>query len=161
VVSGAAGGVGSIAAQLLRARGATVIAIASLRNHEWLRKLGAIPVDHDAQTLQRIREAAPSGRLDAWVDVFGRGYVEMAIQLGVAPQRINTTIDFEAAEKHGVKTQGTDEVGSAAVLGRLAALVAEGKVEVPIAARYPLDRVREAFTELEQRHTRGKIVLVN
>jgi NADPH:quinone reductase-like Zn-dependent oxidoreductase len=161
VVSGAAGGVGSIAVQLLRARGATVIAIASPKNHEWLRKLGAIPVDHDAQTLQHIREAAPSGRLDAWVDVFGRGYVDMAIQLGVAPARINTIIDFEAAEKHGVKTQGTDAVASAANLAKLAALVAEGKVEVPIAARYPLDEVRDAFIELERRHTRGKIVLVN
>jgi D-arabinose 1-dehydrogenase-like Zn-dependent alcohol dehydrogenase len=52
-------------------------------------------------------------------------------------------------------------VGSAALLEQLAQLVAESKVEVPIAARYPLDRVRDAFTELEKRHTRGKIVLVN
>jgi NADPH:quinone reductase-like Zn-dependent oxidoreductase len=52
-------------------------------------------------------------------------------------------------------------VGTAAVLGQLATLVADGKVEVTIAARYPLDQVREAFTELEKRHTRGKIVLVN
>jgi hypothetical protein len=42
-----------------------------------------------------------------------------------------------------------------------AQLVADGKVEVPIAARYRLDQVREAYDELERRHTRGKIVLVN
>jgi NADPH:quinone reductase len=161
VVSGATGGVGSIAVQLLLLRGATVIAIASPKNHGWLKKLGAIPVGHDEQTMQHIREAGPSGHVDAWVDAFGGGYVDMAIQLGVAPERINTTVDFVAAQKHGVKTQGTSEVGSAAILGQLAALVAEGKVEVPIAARYPLDKVREAYTELEKRHTRGKIVLVN
>ncbi|HZS38034.1 MAG TPA: NADP-dependent oxidoreductase, partial [Polyangia bacterium] len=161
VVSGAAGGVGSIAVQLLRLRGATVIAIASPKNHDWLRKLGAVPVDHDQQTLQHIREAAPSGRVDAWVDVFGGGYVDLAIQLGVPPERINTIIDFAAAQKHGAKTQGTTEVGSADALGKLAALVADGKVEVPIAARYPLDQVRDAYRELEKRHTRGKIVLVN
>ncbi|HTF11156.1 MAG TPA: zinc-binding dehydrogenase, partial [Asanoa sp.] len=39
-------------------------------------------------------------------------------------------------------------------------LVAAGTVEIPIAATYPLDRVADAFAELEQRHTRGKIVLI-
>lgn len=161
VVSGAAGGVGSIAVQLLLLRGARVIAIASPKNHAWLEKLGAIPVDHDAHTPEHVRQAAPDGRVDAWVDVFGGGYVDMAVQLGVRPERINTTIDFQAAKKHGAKTQGTSSVSSARVLEELANLAADGEVEVPIAARYPLDRVRDAFAELEQRHTRGKIVLVN
>jgi NADPH2:quinone reductase len=39
-------------------------------------------------------------------------------------------------------------------------LVASGQIEIPIAATYPLDQVQQAFTELEQRHTRGKIVLI-
>jgi NADPH:quinone reductase-like Zn-dependent oxidoreductase len=42
----------------------------------------------------------------------------------------------------------------------MAALVASGQIEVPIAATYPLDRVKDAYDELEQRHTRGKIVLI-
>jgi NADPH:quinone reductase-like Zn-dependent oxidoreductase len=42
----------------------------------------------------------------------------------------------------------------------MAGLIASGAIEVPIAATYPLDRVREAFEQLEQRHTRGKIVLI-
>jgi len=42
----------------------------------------------------------------------------------------------------------------------MAALVASGRIEVPIAAAYPLERVRDAFAELEQRHTLGKIVLI-
>jgi len=49
---------------------------------------------------------------------------------------------------------------SAATLGELAALIAAGDLEVPIAATYPLDQVREAYTELEAGHTRGKIVLL-
>ncbi len=161
VVSGAAGGVGSIAVQLLVTRAATVIALASPKKHDWLKQRGAIPVDHDENTIEHIRKATPSGCVDAWVDVFGGGYVEMAIQLGVPPERINTIADFAAAKRYGVKTQGTAAVKGAAVLAQLAALVAEGKVEVSIAARYPLDEVREAYTELEKRHTLGKIVLVN
>jgi NADPH:quinone reductase-like Zn-dependent oxidoreductase len=46
------------------------------------------------------------------------------------------------------------------VLGELAGLIADGHLEVPIAHGYPLARVREAYTELERRHTRGKIVLM-
>jgi NADPH:quinone reductase-like Zn-dependent oxidoreductase len=85
----------------------------------------------------------------------------MARDLGVSPARINTTIDFAAAREHGTKSAGTDSVGNAAILAKLAALVAEGKVQVPISARYPLDQVRDAYRELDRRHTRGKIVLVN
>ena len=64
------------------------------------------------------------------------------------------------AQKYGVKMEGTAAASSAGVLAELAALVDEGRLEVPIAKVYPLDDVRDAFRELEQRHTRGKIVLV-
>jgi NADPH:quinone reductase-like Zn-dependent oxidoreductase len=37
--------------------------------------------------------------------------------------------------------------------------VARGELEVPIAGVFPLDDVRDAFRQVEQRHTRGKIVL--
>jgi NADPH:quinone reductase-like Zn-dependent oxidoreductase len=85
----------------------------------------------------------------------------MAIELGIPPERINTIIDFAAAQKYGTKALGTQAAASAENLGKLAALVAEGKVEIPIAARYPLDDVREAFRELDKRRTHGKIVLVH
>jgi NADPH:quinone reductase-like Zn-dependent oxidoreductase len=160
VVSGAAGGVGSIAVQLLIVQGARVIAIASEKNHAWLRELGAIPVVHDTQTLQHIRDAAPNG-VQAWVDVFGGGYVKMAVELGVDRKRINTTIDFRAAKEVGAQTQGTAAASGARDLAQLVMLVAAGKVKIPIAATYPLDQVRDAYRQLEKRQTRGKIVLVN
>lgn len=160
VVSGASGGVGAIAVQLLILKGAKVIAIASKKNHAWLRALGAVPVVHDGQTLEHVRGAA-SGGVQAWVDVFGGGYVKLAVELGVARARINTIIDFQAAKEFGVRIQGTQSAANAETLGQLVKLIAEGKVEVTIAARYPLDQVREAFAELEKRQARGKIVLVN
>jgi len=49
--------------------------------------------------------------------------------------------------------------GLANVLAALVQLIADGRLEVPIAATYPLARVRDAYRELEQRHTLGKIVL--
>ncbi len=48
----------------------------------------------------------------------------------------------------------------AEVLAELATLIAAGDLDVPIAARYPLAEVREAYRDLERRHTLGKIVLI-
>jgi NADPH:quinone reductase-like Zn-dependent oxidoreductase len=159
VVAGAAGGVGSLAVQLAVLAGATVIGLAGESNHQWLRDRGAIPVSYGGGVADRIREAAPPG-VDAFIDTVGSGYVELALELGVAPDRIDTIADFQAAQKFGVKTDGNAVGASAATLAELARLVSEGKLEVPIAHVYPLDQVREAFDELANGHTRGKIVLV-
>jgi NADPH:quinone reductase-like Zn-dependent oxidoreductase len=159
VIAGAAGGVGSLAAQLARRTGATVIGLASKSNHEWLKSHGVIPVEYGDGVADRINAAAPDG-VDAFIDLHGGGYVELALALGLATERIDTIADFAAAAKYGVKTVGGAEAGPGAqVLARLAALIADGQLEVPIANVYPLTQVHEAYTELERRHTRGKIVL--
>jgi NADPH:quinone reductase-like Zn-dependent oxidoreductase len=158
VVSGAAGGVGSIAVQLARDAGAKVIGLAGEGNQQWLKDHGAIPVAYGDGVEGRIRTAS-GGKVDAFVDTFGGGYVELALKLGVAPNRINTIIDFAAVEKYHVKADGSQAAANAEVLGQLAALIAAGRLEIPIAKVYPLSKVREAYQDLEQRHTRGKIVL--
>ena len=158
VISGAAGGVGSIAVQLARATGARVLGLAGSANHKWLTDHGIIPVTYGDGAEDRIL-AASGGKVDAFIDTFGGGYVELAIKLGVAPNRIDTIIDFAAAAKYGVKTDGNQAGASAEVLAQLAGMVAAGRLEIPIAKVYPLADVRDAYRELEQRHTQGKIVL--
>jgi NADPH:quinone reductase-like Zn-dependent oxidoreductase len=159
VVAGAAGGVGSLAVQLARHAGAAVIGLASEANHPWLADRGVTPVAYGDGVADRIRAAAPRG-VDAFVDTFGDGYVDLALALGIAPDRINTIIDFAAAARTGVKAEGTAESATAEVLGELAKFVATGELDVPIAATYPLTEVRAAYRELMRRRTRGKIVLV-
>ncbi|MFB4300266.1 NADP-dependent oxidoreductase [Actinomadura sp. NTSP31] len=158
VVSGAAGGVGSLAVQLVRRRGATVIGLASKPNHAWLTDHGVVPVEYGDGAAERIRQAC-GGKVDAFIDTFGDGYVELAVELGVRPERINTIRDWEAAAKVGARAYGEGAAASAVVLGELARLAARGELEVPIARAYPLEQVRDAFRELERRHTHGKIVL--
>jgi NADPH:quinone reductase-like Zn-dependent oxidoreductase len=120
-----------------------------------------VPVLYGDGVAERIRAASAGGGVDGLIDTFGGGYVELAIELGVAPTRIDTIIDYQAAHAHvGVKTDASAAGASAAVLAELAALLASGELELPIAATYALDRVRDAYRELERRHTRGKIVLV-
>ncbi|WP_103348829.1 NADP-dependent oxidoreductase [Amycolatopsis sp. CA-128772] len=158
VVSGAAGGVGSLVVQLAKLAGASVIGLAGEANHEWLRELGVIPVSYGDGVLERIREAAVDG-VHAFVDTFGDGYVELALHLGIHPGRIDTIIDFAAAEKYNVKADGNAAAASADVLRELGLLLDKGLLTLPIARVYPLEEVRDAYRELEQRHTRGKIVL--
>jgi len=159
VVSGAAGGVGSLVVQLATVTGAKVIGLASAGNHEWLRDHGVTPVAYGDGVAARVRKLG--GKVDAFIDTFGHGYVDLAIELGVAPERVNTVIDFVGAKTHpGVKTAGSHEAANAGVLTELLGLMAAGRLEVPIAKVYPLAAVREAYRELELRHARGKIVLV-
>ena len=159
VVSAAAGGVGSVVVQLLGVRGARVIGIASEANHGWLRSVGVTPVAYGDGLADRIREAAPDG-VDAFIDLFGEAYVRLAVDLGVAPARIETIIAFQAAAEVGARADGSATAASAGVLAEIADLVASGRISVPIAAIYPLEQVRDAYARLEERHTRGKIVLV-
>ena len=187
VVSGAAGGVGSIVVQLARNLGARVIGLASKSNHEWITRHGGIPVTYGEGMTQRIKAAATQGataasgtststdtntgkaaqthqptssRIDAFIDTYGHGYVDIALALGVKPERIDTIIDFEAAHKHHVKTEGNAQGAKASVLAELANLIDKGRLEIPIARIYNLNDVRDAYQELEKRHTHGKIVLV-
>jgi NADPH:quinone reductase-like Zn-dependent oxidoreductase len=158
VVAGAAGGVGSIAVQLARLAGATVVGLAGEINHVWLANHGIVPVSYGDGVAERIRAAVP--RVDALIDTHGDGYVQLALDLGVQPSRIDTIVNFSAVAEHGVKADGNAAGASAAVLAELASLVAAGKLEVPIAATYPLSQVRDAYAELQVGHTRGKIVLI-
>jgi NADPH:quinone reductase-like Zn-dependent oxidoreductase len=158
-VSAAAGGVGSIAVQLAKVRGAEAIGIASEGNHEWLSSVGVIPVAYGEGLAERIRAAAPRG-VDAFIDTFGEEYVRLALELGIPKGRIETIIAFQAAEETGIKAEGSSTAASTDVLAEMADLVASGRILVPIAATFPLDQVQAAYELVEKRHTRGKIVLI-
>jgi NADPH:quinone reductase-like Zn-dependent oxidoreductase len=136
-----------------------VIGLASEGNHDWLRRHDIVPVSYGEGQADRIREAA-HGTINAFIDTFGGGYVDLAIGLGVAPDRINTIIDYDAVQRHGVHAQGTHAIASAALLAEVTGLVADGDVEIPIARTFALDQVRDAYRELADRHTHGKIVLL-
>ncbi|WP_188781374.1 NADP-dependent oxidoreductase [Marmoricola endophyticus] len=158
VVSGAAGGVGSLAVQLAVERGATVVGLASERNHDWLRAHGVVPVAYGEGVEARVRDVAPDG-VDAFLDTFGSGYVDLALALGAPSERVGTIIDFERAQQAGVLVLGRNDETTTADLAELTERIADGRLDLEVAATYPLEEVRDAFRQLEKRHTRGKIVL--
>ncbi len=117
-------------------------------------QLRAHPAFESCGGLLAAVEIGSAGR----ADTFGGGYVDLALEL--APDRIDTIIDFAAAAKHGVKTEGNSAAANAKVLAELANLIDTGRLEIPIAKVYHLADVREAYQDLARRHSRGTIVLV-
>ncbi|GHH89020.1 NADPH:quinone reductase [Streptomyces sulfonofaciens] len=159
VIAGATGGVGSLAVQLARRAGVTVMGVAGPGHQAWLAEHGAVPVVYGPGVADRIRQAAPDG-VDAFFDAFGSGYVQLAVDLGVAPERINTVVDPTAVEEFGARFVGGAAAPMPETLGKLADLVAAGELKVAVARTYPLTEVAEAYRELEEGHPQGKIVLV-
>src|SRR3954447_25274912 len=118
VINGAAGGVGSAAVQLAKARGARVIGTASERNHEFLRSLGAEPTTYGEGMVERVRALAPDG-VDLAFDTAGKGGVRDLTQLTGDPARVATIADFGAAAL-GVKVTGGGDFRAAEALGEAA-----------------------------------------
>jgi NADPH:quinone reductase-like Zn-dependent oxidoreductase len=126
-------------------------------------RLASSPRDRARHLRRRAGRPVAGGRAErhhAFVDLFGPQYLELAVELGVAPERINTITSPAEATELGAKAEGSATASTVRVLGEMMALVASGQIELPIAASYPLERVRDAFAELEERHTHGKIVLI-
>jgi NADPH:quinone reductase-like Zn-dependent oxidoreductase len=160
VVAGAAGGVGSLAVQLAKRAGATVIGLAGPSNHDWLKRHDVLPVAYGDGVVDRIREAAKT-QVDAFLDTYGGDYVELALNdLAVSPERIDSVTRPDAAAKYGIKVDGNGAGASAATLEKLAGLIAAKELELPIARTYPLADVATAYTQLAKGHIRGKIVLI-
>jgi NADPH:quinone reductase-like Zn-dependent oxidoreductase len=155
VVSAAAGGVGGVLSQLAVHRGIRVIGSASRGNHDWLRSRGVEPVEYGAGFVPAVRELAPDG-VTAAFDLHGEDAVRQFLELGVDPERINTNAMDPGP--FGIRRVGRGPT-DLDTLGALAALVVTGRIELPIAASFPLERVREAFERLETGHLRGKVVL--
>jgi NADPH:quinone reductase-like Zn-dependent oxidoreductase len=156
LIGGAAGGVGVFAVQLAKLAGATVIGTASQGTFPFLRKLGAEPVTYGAGLADRVRALAPGG-ITAAIDLFGTETVETALALGVAPERIATIAAGPTPPGGARAAWGGDAEPDA--LPRIANVIAAGQITIPIAARFPVEQIREAAALQADRHVHGKIVV--
>lgn len=161
LVHAAAGGVGSVAVQFAVARGLTVIGTASEANHAYLRELGVIPVAYGDGLADRVRAVAPGG-VDAALDAAGRDdAVAVSIELTGGKDRVVTIADAIGAGRHGVRfsSGGPGEYRGEQAFTEALALVAAGRLELPIHRAFPLAEAAAAHRESEAGHLTGKIVL--
>jgi enoyl reductase len=156
LVHAAAGSVGTVAVQLARLAGATVIGTASPANHDYLRQLGAIPVTYGDGLVQAVR-AAGTHPVTVALDAIGGAAIRQSVELGVGRDRIGTIVDDRAAAEYGARVVRAGR--SPARLAEVIALAARGAVRMPVRA-YPLAEVAQAHAAVESGHGRGKVVLI-
>ncbi len=156
LIHAAAGGVGTFAVQLARARGATVIGTASVRNHDYLRSLGAIPVTYGPGLEERVRDAAPGG-VSAVLDAIGGEALDASVKLMNDTKRIVTIADWTAPARLGVRRIGTDR--SVQRLNDLTGLYRKGQLTIPVTGTFPLAEAAAAHRAVEPGHVRGKVAL--
>ena len=159
-ITGGAGGVGHIAIQLANARGAHVIASASPSSFDFLRELGAEPVDyHDPEHPEHVKALTHGGGADAAFDLIGGEEQEQAFAALRQGGRLVSIASPPRKREHCetgyvfVRPSGYD-------LGEhITPLVHEGGLRPHISATFPLEQAAAAHELLEDGHVRGKIVL--
>ncbi|MEV8227135.1 NADP-dependent oxidoreductase [Streptomyces sp. NPDC079167] len=156
LIEGAAGGVGSAAAEIAVARGATVIGTAGERNHEFLTSLGAVPTTYGPGLAQRLTALAPDG-VDIALDTAASGSLGDLVAITGDPQRVATVADHAGGQRLG--THVVNAENDSALLSAAAELGRQGRYIPRIEQAYPLERIADAHAHAERGRTRGKIVI--
>jgi NADPH:quinone reductase-like Zn-dependent oxidoreductase len=150
LIHAAAGGVGHLAVQIARARGAYVIGTASAKNHDLVRGLGA--------------DATAVSEVDVVLDTVGGDYPARSLRTLRTGGRLVSLLPFppevaEEAARLGVRAQVMLVEHDHGGLSAIADLVSEGKLRPVIAATFPLSDAAKAHELGEKRHVAGKLVL--
>jgi NADPH:quinone reductase-like Zn-dependent oxidoreductase len=158
LIHGGAGGVGSLAVQLARWRGARVLATASARDTAFVHSLGAdVVIDYHATLFEdTLRD------IDVVLDTIGgetRRRSWRVLRKGGVLVTLVSPIPTGEAEQYGVRGIFFIVSGNRGQLDQISALVDGGKLKPVIAEVLPLARAREAFEHGAANHAPGKIVL--
>ncbi len=157
LIHGGAGGVGSSAVQIAKARGAHVIATASPRNHDFLRKLGADEViDYNTTRFEeKVKDA------DVVVNTVDADTGSRSIKV-VKPGGIIVSVvgplPAEACAAAKVRCEQTGRV-TGELLRPVVDLANQGKFAISIEQQLTLADAAKAWEANRAGHTRGKIVL--
>ena len=158
LIHAAAGGVGSLAVQLAKWKGAVVIGTASARNHDFLRNLGIDQVvDYEREKFEDVVQP-----VDVVLDTMGGEIQERSwkvLKRGGILISIVSPPSVEAAAAHGVRQAFVFIKPSAEQLSSIAALVEAEKLKAIVETTLPLSDATRAQEVSERGHTRGKIVL--
>lgn len=158
LIAGASGGVGSMAVQLAKAKGAFVIGTASGKNEQFVRDLGADEfVDYTAQPFEEVVKD-----VDVVFDTIGSDTCERAFQTLKKGGFLVSAAEPQAEEKakeFGIQAAWLFYQPSAEQLAEINQLIDEGKLKIHVETVLPLTEVKKAHQLSQSRRTRGKIVL--
>lgn len=163
LVHGAAGGVGSFAVQIARARGAQVIGTATSAKHEFLKDLGTTEeVDYSQlDFVEVVRESRPTG-VDVVFDLFGGETLWRSVDVVADGGRIVSIADpltDDHYHQRGIRPAYVFVRPSGSQLAELARLIDGSEIRVELEGRYRLEDAVQALERLERGRVRGKLAL--
>lgn len=160
LINGASGGVGHLAAQLAKARGARVIAVASAKNAAMLDEFGVdqfidygkTAVETVVRDVDLVLDAVGGPRMERFLDVIRPGGALFLVNpLGFGGR--------DAAAKRGIRVSSTQVRSNGAQLAAAGALLDQGVVRVVIDSVFPLSEASSAHQRVAEGGIQGKIVL--
>jgi NADPH:quinone reductase-like Zn-dependent oxidoreductase len=157
LIHAAAGGVGSVAVQMAKARGAEVTALASAGNVAFVQSLGA---DHVIDRASRYEDQLRG--FDVVLDAFGvaaQARSWSTLRKGGILLSLVTAPSQEEADKYGVRVAMVYGAPTAAALAQADDLVSAGKLKVHVSRTYPLSKAIDALREVATGKVRGKVVV--
>jgi NADPH:quinone reductase-like Zn-dependent oxidoreductase len=158
LIHGAAGGVGTFAVQLAKSQGAHVIGTASVKNHDFLRELGADEViDYNSTRFEEVVYDA-----DVVLDLVGDDTLERSWAICKPGGMLLSTIRMpseDTAAAHGVRSGLVQAYPGPTTLATITSLIEVGQIRPIVSTILPLQEISQAHALIESRHARGKIVL--
>ncbi len=158
LIHGGSGGVGHLAIQIAKAKGAKVFATASTANQEFLRQMGAdVAIDYTRTKFENVAKD-----VDVVLDTVGRDTLERsygAVKKGGIIVSIVDEPKSAALEAHGIRGVTLRCTPKAGVLEELSKLMEAKKLTPVISQTFPMTQAVQAQDQIATGHTRGKIVL--
>src|SRR5438105_9102844 len=158
LIHGGSGGVGSMAIQIAKARGAKVIATASTANQDLLKELGAdVAIDYTKQKFEDVAKDVDVVLDSVGKDTLARSYG--VIKKGGFIVAIVARLDQTELGKHGIHGAALSVDPNSQELAEIGKLIDQGKIKVIVSQTFPLSEAKTAQEQVATGHTRGKIVL--
>lgn len=160
LILGASGGVGSLAIQLAKAKGATVVGVASRKNQDHMRNLGAdYTIDYNnARIADAVKEILTEG-VDLIFDCASGETLQQSLAALKSGGKLVSILNRGENLPHGINFEYVFVEPNSTQLNHLRELADSGKLKVPVSQTFTLEETQEAFAQIETHHTTGKIII--
>ncbi len=160
LILGASGGVGSFAIQLAKAKGAEVIGVASSKNHNYMKSLGADhTIDYNERDVgESVKEIYPEG-VDLIFDCTSGETLQQSLKILKDSGKLVSILNQGDELDEEIDFNFVFVEPNALQLDHLRQLVKDEKVKVEVSSVFRLEEVVEALKQIETLHTTGKIVI--
>jgi NADPH:quinone reductase-like Zn-dependent oxidoreductase len=161
LILGASGGVGSLGIQQAKAKGVTVIAVASEKNHAYMKELGAdYTIDYKTQDVgAATKEIAPDG-VDLIFDCASGDTLQQSLAALKPSGKLVSILHQGEGLDASIDFQYVFVEPNSSQLDKLRELIESNKMKVHVSNTFPLAETAEALKQIQTQHTTGKIVIV-